>query len=239
MKRIRAANERGHTRQGWLDSYHSFSFADYHDPEQMGVSILRVINDDQIAPAGGFPTHPHRDMEIVTYLLDGVLEHQDSLGNGSLIRPGEIQRMSAGSGVQHSEFNHSDKQPVHLLQIWLLPNRQGVTPGYDQKWFPLAERRNRLQLLVSPDGRDGSISAHQDGLIYGTLLDAGHTIEHPLPQGRIAYVHIARGAASIHGEKLTTGDAMMLAEEPRVELTGIEQTEILLFDLPAEPASHP
>lgn len=238
MKRIRAATERGHSRHDWLDSYHSFSFADYHDPEQMGISILRVINDDRIAPAGGFPTHPHRDMEIVTYLLDGVLEHRDSLGNGSLIRPGEIQRMSAGSGVQHSEFNHSDQQPVHLLQIWLLPNRQGVEPGYAQKQFPLPERRNRLRLLVSPDGRDGSLSAHQDGLIYGSLLDRDHPITHVLEAGRIAYVHIARGAASINGEQLTGGDAIVLADEPEVALTGLEQAEILLFDLPAEPAAH-
>lgn len=235
MKQIRAANERGHARHDWLDSYHSFSFADYHDPARMGVSILRVINDDRIAPAGGFATHPHQDMEIVTYVLDGVLEHKDSMGNGSLIRPGDIQRMSAGSGVRHSEFNHSDQQPVHLLQIWLLPNRRGVTPDYAQKHFPPSERRNLLQLLVSPDGSGGSISAHQDGLLYGSLLEPGNSLSHKLAAGRLAYLHIARGEARINGETLGDGDAIILSEEPRVELTGIKEAEILLFDLPAEP----
>lgn len=238
MKQIRAASERGHARHDWLDSYHSFSFADYYDPAHMGVSILRVINEDRIAPAGGFPTHPHRDMEIVTYMLDGVLEHKDSMGNGSLIRSGDIQRMSAGSGVQHSEFNHSSEQPAHLLQIWLLPNRQGVTPGYAQKHFPPSERRNILQLLVSPDGRGGSISAHQEGLIYGSLLEQGRSVSHPLAVGRTAYLHIARGKAVVNGEKLAAGDAITLSEEARVELTGTEQAEILLFDLPRESGSH-
>ncbi|WP_428622361.1 pirin family protein [Sedimenticola sp.] len=232
MKQIRTAEARGHANIGWLESYHSFSFADYYDPEHMGVSILRVINDDHIAPSGGFPTHPHRDMEIVTYILDGVLEHKDSMGNGSLIRPGDIQHMSAGTGVRHSEFNHSHSEPVHLLQIWLLPNRQGVTPGYNQKHFPLSERRGVLQILVSPDGRSGSISAHQDGLLYGTLLEQGDSVSHDLAAGRTAYLHVARGKVLINGETLSAGDAITLSDEPTVSLTGIDQAEVLLFDLP-------
>jgi len=232
MKQIRAAESRGHADHGWLQSHHSFSFADYYDPEHMGVSILRVINDDHIAPSGGFPTHPHRDMEIVTYLMQGALEHRDSMGNGSVIRPGDIQRMSAGSGIRHSEFNPSDSEPTHLLQIWLLPNRQGITPGYAQQNFPLQQRRGRLQLLVSPDGRDGSLSAQQDGLLYGTLLEQGQTLDHDLQPGRTAYVHLARGRAEINGESLNEGDAITLTDEARIEMRGIDQAEILLFDLP-------
>ncbi|PLX63361.1 pirin family protein [Sedimenticola selenatireducens] len=238
MKQIRAANDRGYQHHDWLETHYSFSFADYYDPAHMGISILRVINDDRIAPAGGFPTHPHQDMEIVTYVLDGVLEHKDSMGNGSLIRPGDIQRMSAGTGVRHSEFNHSDQQPVHLLQIWLLPNRKGVTPGYAQKHFPPSERRNLLQLLVSPDGSAGSISAHQDGLIYGTLLEPGKSVSHELAAERIAYVHIARGKAVINNETLGDGDAITLSEEPQVKLSGVDESEILLFDLPQGPGGR-
>lgn len=232
MKQIRAAESRGHANHGWLQSHHSFSFADYYDPEHMGVSILRVINDDHIAPSGGFPTHPHRDMEIVTYLMQGALEHRDSMGNGSVIRPGDIQRMSAGSGIRHSEFNPSDSEPTRLLQIWLLPNRQGITPGYAQQNFPLQQRRGRLQLLVSPDGRDGSLSAQQDGLLYGTLLDQGQTLSHDLARGRTAYLHLARGRAEINGEPLNEGDAITLKDEARIGMRGIDQAEILLFDLP-------
>lgn len=232
MKQIRAAESRGHANHGWLQSHHSFSFADYYDPEHMGVSILRVINDDHIAPSGGFPTHPHRDMEIVTYLMQGALEHRDSMGNGSVIRPGDIQRMSAGSGIRHSEFNPSDSEPTRLLQIWLLPNRQGISPGYAQQNFALQQRRGRLQLLVSPDGRDGSLSAQQDGLLYGTLLEQDQTLDHDLAPGRTAYVHLARGRAEINGEPLNEGDAITLTDETRIGMRGIEQAEILLFDLP-------
>ncbi|MCW8906034.1 MAG: pirin family protein [Sedimenticola sp.] len=232
MKQIRAAESRGHADHGWLQSHHSFSFADYYDPEHMGVSILRVINDDHIAPSGGFPTHPHRDMEIVTYLMEGALEHRDSMGNGSLIRPGDIQRMSAGSGIRHSEFNPSDSKPTRLLQIWLMPNRQGITPGYAQQHFPLQQRRGRLQLLVSPDGRDGSLSAQQDGLLYGTLLEQDQTLSHDLEPGRTAYIHLARGQAEINGESLNEGDAITLTDEAQIGMRGIDQAEILLFDLP-------
>ncbi|WP_260294222.1 pirin family protein [Sedimenticola hydrogenitrophicus] len=232
MKQIRAADDRGHVQQGWLESHHSFSFADYYDPAHMGVSILRVINEDRIAPASGFPTHPHQDMEIVTYVMEGELEHKDSMGNGSLIHPGDIQHMSAGTGVRHSEFNPSEHQPVHLLQIWLLPNEKGVTPGYAQKHFPLSERRGILQLLVSPDGSGGSISAHQDGLLYGTLLEQGESVTHTLTAGRTAYVHVARGQAAVNGETLGAGDALTLVDEPRVELSGVDRAEVLLFDLP-------
>ncbi len=235
MKQIRAADARGYNHHDWLETRYSFSFADYHDPAHMGISILRVLNEDRIAPAGGFPTHPHQEMEIVTYILDGVLEHKDSMGNGSLIRPGDIQRMSAGTGVRHSEFNHSDQQPVHLLQIWLLPNRKGVEPGYAQKHFPLSERRGILQLLVSPDGHSGSISSHQDGRLYGTFLEQGEAASHSLAAGRIAYVHIARGKAVVNGENLAEGDAITLSQEPRVDLVGVGQAEILLFDLPESP----
>ncbi len=232
MKQIRAANERGFRDHGWLETHHSFSFADYYDPEHMGFSILRVINDDVIAPAGGFPTHPHRDMEIVTYLLDGALEHKDSMGNGSVIRPGDIQRMSAGTGIRHSEFNHLGDAATRLLQIWLQPNQPGITPGYEQKHLPLEARRDTLKPLVSPDGREGSVTAHQDGVIYGTLLSKDVTLTHVLNSGRRAYVHIARGEALINGERLSEGDALSISEEAGVELAGIDEAEILLFDLP-------
>jgi hypothetical protein len=232
MTVIRPANERGHANHGWLDSYHTFSFANYYDPEHMGVSNLRVINDDTVMPGQGFGTHGHQDMEIVSYVLDGALEHKDSMGNGSVIRPGDIQRMSAGTGVRHSEYNPSQTQPVHFLQIWLVPNRTGVQPGYDQKHFALADRRARLVLLVSPDGRDGSLSAHQDGLLYSTLLEAGEAIEHPLTTGRRAYVHVARGHVAVNGTPLGSGDGATLADGDHVHLEGLGHAEVLLFDLP-------
>jgi hypothetical protein len=232
MTVIRPANERGHANHGWLDSYHTFSFANYYDPEHMGVSNLRVINDDTVMPGQGFGTHGHQDMEIVSYVLDGALEHKDSMGNGSVIRPGDIQRMSAGTGVRHSEYNPSQTQPVHFLQIWLVPNRTGVQPGYDQKHFALEDRRARLVLLVSPDGRDGSLSAHQDGLLYSTLLEAGEAIEHPLTTGRRAYVHVARGHVAVNGTPLGSGDGATLADVDHVHLEGLGHAEVLLFDLP-------
>jgi redox-sensitive bicupin YhaK (pirin superfamily) len=232
MITIRPAGERGHARHDWLDSYHSFSFADYYDPQHMGVSNLRVINDDTVVPGGGFATHGHRDMEIVSYVLEGALEHRDSMGNGSVIRPGDVQLMSAGTGVTHSEYNHSDADPVHFLQIWLLPNRKGVEPGYAQKQFPDGERYGRLRLLVSPDGRDGSLAAHQDALLYGGLLTAGEKLTHTLDGGRRGYLHVARGAISLNGSPLRTGDGARIEQESDLRLEGLEDAEILVFDLP-------
>lgn len=232
MTTIRPSNERGHANHGWLDSYHTFSFANYYDPAHMGISNLRVINDDTVMPGQGFGTHGHQDMEIVSYVLDGALEHKDSMGTGSIIRPGDIQRMSAGTGVRHSEYNPSRTERVHFLQIWLVPNRAGVQPGYEQKHFPLDERRGRLVLLVSPDGRDGSLSAHQDGLLYGTLLEAGESVEHPLAAGRRAYVHVARGTVSVNGAPLGSGDGATLDDVDHVHLEGLGHAEVLLFDLP-------
>jgi hypothetical protein len=232
MIAIRKAGERGHTRLEWLDSHHTFSFGEYQDPRHMGLSNLRVINDDTVAPGGGFGTHGHRDMEIVSYVLSGVLEHRDSLGNGSVIRPGDVQRMSAGKGVLHSEYNPSGEEPVHFLQIWLQPSRRGVEPGYAQRHFPETERRGRLRLLVSPDGRDASLDAHQDGLLYGTLLEAGQGVDHPLSPGRRAYVHVARGQVSVNGVALVAGDGAQVEGEPTVRLDGLTGAEALLFDLP-------
>lgn len=231
MMTLRPAGERGHARFSWLDSYHTFSFGHYYDPAHMGVSILRVINDDTVAPGAGFPTHGHRDMEIVTYVLSGALEHKDSMGNGSVIRAGDVQRMSAGTGVLHSEYNASQTEPLRLLQIWLLPNREGVTPGYEEQHFDAGERRGRLRLLVSPDGRDGSISAHQDGFLYGSLLDAGDTVTFA-PKGRCSYVHVARGRAEVNGHSLAGGDGARIEQEAGIRLTGTDAAEILLFDLP-------
>ena len=233
MLKIRRAEERGRYRNDWLDSHHSFSFGEYHDPQHMGWSILRVINDDRIAPGGGFPTHPHRDMEIVTYVLEGALAHRDSTGGGSVIRPGDVQRMSAGSGIAHSEFNHSDVAPVHLLQIWLLPNRRGVTPGYDQKSFPAAERRGRLRLVVSPDGSDGSIAAHQDGRVYAGVLGVGDEARHQLSPDRVGWVQVARGGVNVNGQDLETGDGAAVAAGSALVLAGRDDGEVLLFDLPA------
>lgn len=232
MTTLRPSTERGHASHGWLDSYHTFSFANYYDPAHMGVSNLRVINDDTVMPGQGFGTHGHQDMEIVSYVLDGALEHKDSMGTGSVIRPGDIQRMSAGTGVRHSEYNPSATDPVHFLQIWLVPNRTGVQPGYEQKHFPLEERRGRLVLLVSPDGRDGSLSAHQDGLLYGTLLEAGESVAHPLAAGRRAYVHVARGQVAVNGTPLGSGDGATLDDVDHVHLEGLGHAEVLLFDLP-------
>jgi redox-sensitive bicupin YhaK (pirin superfamily) len=232
MRQIRRATERGIGHHGWLESYYSFSFANYYDPAHMGVSNLRVINDDRIAPSAGFGTHSHRDMEIVTYVLDGELEHKDSMGNGSIIRPGDVQRMSAGTGVSHSEYNPSDTNRVHLLQIWLQPNKQGVKPTYTQQHFPLNERKGILKLLVSPDGREGSIETHQDSLLYGTFLDNGQSLTYPQLGKHIVYVHIAKGEAVVNGEPLQAGDAIILTDELNTELTGVNQAEILLFDLP-------
>lgn len=232
MISIRPAAERGHANHGWLDSYHTFSFSSYYDPAHMGISNLRVINDDRIAPRGGFPTHGHEDMEIVTYVMQGALEHKDSMGNGSIIRAGDVQHMSAGTGVRHSEYNPCADEPVHLLQIWLLPNKKGVEPSYAQQHFTDEARRNRLALLVSPDGRAGSVRAHQDALLYGTRLNDGSTVAHQPGAGRQTYVHLARGAARVNGELLRDGDAAHIGTGESVRIEGVDGAEALLFDLP-------
>jgi redox-sensitive bicupin YhaK (pirin superfamily) len=231
MIQIRRSEERGHANHGWLDAYHSFSFADYYDPENMGFGALRVINEDRVAPKAGFPPHSHRDMEIITYLLDGALEHRDSMGNGSVIRAGDVQRMSAGTGVQHSEFNPSPTDGTHLLQIWLVPHTRGVPPSYEQHHLEPGTMRNRLRLIASPDGCEGSATVHQDAYVYVTRLqNAG--VEHAIAPGRRAYVHIARGAANVNGQILHAGDAARVEGEPRVALSTDTDAEILLFDLP-------
>ena len=232
MLAVRRADDRGHANHGWLDSYHTFSFASYHDPRHMGVSNLRVINDDTVAPGGGFATHGHRDMEIISYVLEGALEHKDSMGHGSVIHSGDVQRMSAGTGVTHSEYNHSASEPVHFLQIWLKPNAIGVEPGYDQRHFPLDERRGRWVLLVSPDGRDGSIATHQDALLFGTLLARGETLQYRFHADRQGYLHLARGRLEVGDIILEQGDGLKVQEHGLLALEGIEDAEVLLFDLP-------
>jgi redox-sensitive bicupin YhaK (pirin superfamily) len=227
---IRRAEERGRTRLPWLDSRHTFSFGEYHDPAQMGFRALRVINDDRVAPGGGFDTHPHRDMEIVTYVLDGALQHRDSLGNGSLIRPGEVQRMSAGTGIRHSEFNASRDNPVHLLQIWLLPAKTGIEPGYEQRPLPAAARGG-LALVASPDGRDGSVTVHQDVAVYAGQLERGNRVTFPLASGRHAWLHVARGSASVNGHRLQAGDGAGVSGEEQLAIQAEEPAELLLFDL--------
>ena len=232
MMSIRPAQERGHFDHGWLDTWHSFSFSDYYDPAHMGYGALRVINEDRVAPGRGFPTHGHKDMEIMTYILSGALEHKDSMGNGSVIRPGDVQRMSAGTGVRHSEYNPSPDEPVHLLQIWLLPNVLGVAPGYAQRHFTEEARRGRLCLLMSPDGREGSIDSHQDGLLYAAILESGQTVGLDLKPGRRAYVQVARGDVRVNGQELTAGDGARVRDETRVDIGGMTSAEVLVFDLP-------
>ncbi len=232
MFAIRKAEDRGHANHGWLDSYHTFSFAGYHDPRHVGISNLRVINDDTVAPGGGFATHGHDNMEIISYVLEGALEHKDSMGNGSVIRPGDVQRMSAGTGVTHSEYNHSATEPVHFLQIWLRPNAMGVEPSYDQRHFPVEERRGRWVLLVSPDGRDGSIATHQDALMLGTLLAPGGTLDYRFGADRQGYLHLARGQLRVGNAALSQGDGLRIEKQELLRIEGIEDAEILLFDLP-------
>ena len=231
MIQIRRAEERGHANHGWLDSHHTFSFADYYDPRHMGFRALRVINEDRVAPGAGFPTHPHRDMEIISYVLEGGLEHKDSMGTGSVIRPGDVQRMSAGTGVTHSEFNASKSELVHFLQIWLLPEQKSIKPSYEQKTFALDETKNKLRLVGSNDGRDGSVTIHQDVDLYATRLEAGEAVRHELKPGRHAWVHLARGKAKINGNELDAGSAVALSNEARVDLEGVGAAEVLLFDL--------
>jgi redox-sensitive bicupin YhaK (pirin superfamily) len=231
MIRIRKASERGHFDHGWLDTCHSFSFADYFDPTQMGFRALRVINDDRVEPGRGFGMHGHRDMEIVTYVLEGALEHRDSLGNGSVLRPGELQHMTAGTGVRHSEFNPSDREPVHLYQIWLLPDRQGLAPGYEQKAFPEEERRGSLRLVASPNGEQGSLTIHQDARLYLATLGAGEAVAHVLEPGRHAWLQVLRGAVALNGQPLSAGDGAAVSAEERLEITGRGDAEVMLFDL--------
>ena len=231
MIAIRKSQDRGHFDHGWLNTYFSFSFADYHDPKHVHFRTLRVLNDDRVAPGEGFPTHPHRDMEIVTYVLEGALEHHDSMGTGSVIRPGDVQYMSAGTGVRHSEFNASDQEPVHLLQIWMFPEEQGLKPVYGQKTFTDEEKRGKLRLVVSPDGRDGSLKIRQDNELYATLLSKGQTVRHELKPERHAYVQVARGSVRLNGTQLDEGDGAAISAEKAVELIGVDNAEVLLFDL--------
>jgi quercetin 2,3-dioxygenase len=231
MMKLRRAEDRGHAQHGWLDSRHTFSFADYYDPAQMGFRALRVINEDRVQPGAGFGTHPHRDMEILSYVLEGGLAHKDSMGTGSTIRPGDVQRMSAGTGVTHSEYNASPSEPVHFLQIWLLPERPGLAPGYEQKHFAAPERQGRLKLLASPAGTDGSLTIHQDVRLYGGLLDKGQRAELTLAQGRHAWVQVARGTVKVSGETLRAGDGAAVSAETRLALEAVEPAEVLVFDL--------
>ena len=232
MLRIRKSSDRGHANHGWLDTWHTFSFADYHNPREMGFSALRVINEDRVQPKMGFGTHGHRDMEIITYVLQGALEHKDSMGNGSVIRPGDVQRMSAGTGVTHSEFNHSPAEPLHLLQIWIEPNLRGVAPGYQEARFDDADKRNRLRLVASADGADGSVAIHQDARIFATRPEDGREVAHQMAPGRNAYVHVARGRAEVNGQAVSAGDGVKLSGEPAVRIKGVDAAELLLFDLP-------
>ena len=229
---VRRSADRGHADHGWLNSYHTFSFADYYDPRFMGFRQLRVINEDRVQPGKGFNTHGHRDMEIISYVLEGALAHKDSMGNGSSIRPGEVQLMSAGTGVTHSEFNHSQDGQVHFLQIWILPAREGLTPSYEQKLFPLPERENRLRLVAAPDGRDGAVAIHQDVELYATVLSPTARVEHALRPGRHSWVQVARGAVTLSGQPLSAGDGASLSGEPAVRIEAIEPSEVLVFDLP-------
>jgi redox-sensitive bicupin YhaK (pirin superfamily) len=231
MIRVRRGSERGHFDHGWLDTYHTFSFARYYDPRQMGFRALRVINEDRVAPGRGFGTHPHEDMEIVTYVLDGALEHRDSLGTGSTIRPGELQRMTAGTGILHSEFNPSSTGPVHLYQIWLLPEREGLEPSYEQKAFPEGERRNRLRLVASPDGRDGSLSIRQDARLYLGSLDEGREVRHEASNGRHAWLQVLRGGVSLNGLPMSAGDGAAVGDESSLAIKADGPSEVLLFDL--------
>ncbi|HEV3029760.1 MAG TPA: pirin family protein [Planctomycetota bacterium] len=231
MITIRKADDRGHARHGWLDSRHTFSFADYHDPEHMGYRTLRVINEDRVEPSQGFGTHPHRDMEIISYVLEGSLEHKDSMGTSSVIRPGEVQRMSAGTGVLHSEYNPSPTEPVHFLQIWISPEKKNLKPGYEQKAFPAEERNNKLRLVASRDGRDGSLKIHQDVELYTALLSKGGRVTHLLRAGRFAWIQVARGSVSLNGQALKAGDGASISGEKAVELSGAGNAEVLMFDL--------
>jgi redox-sensitive bicupin YhaK (pirin superfamily) len=232
MITLRPAEQRGHATHGWLDSHHTFSFADYYDPAHMGFRGLRVINEDRVAPAQGFGTHSHRDMEIISYVLEGALEHRDSIGTGSVIKPGDVQRMSAGSGVSHSEFNASKDELVHFLQIWLVPAQRGIKPSYEQKAFSEGEKRGKLRLVASPDAQDESLTIHTDARVYAGLFQAGENAELPLAQGRSGWVHVARGKLRVNGKDLKAGDGAALTDESAVRIEGVDGGgEVLVFDL--------
>jgi redox-sensitive bicupin YhaK (pirin superfamily) len=232
MLQIRKSEERGNADHGWLHSRHSFSFADYYDPLHTGFGPLLVINEDRVAPGMGFGTHAHRDMEIISYVLNGALEHKDSLGTGSVLRYGDVQRMSAGTGVRHSEFNGSKAELVHFLQIWIQPSVRGIPPSYEEKHFPTESKTGRLRLIASGDGRDGSVLIHQDASVYAAVMGGGHVLAHALAPGRLGYVHVIRGSVDVNGVTLKGGDAAKLSGEPEVMLAGADNAELLLFDLP-------
>ena len=231
MIHIRKADKRGHFDHGWLDTYHTFSFGDYYDPAHMGFRSLRVINDDRVQPGQGFGMHGHRDMEIITYVLDGELQHKDSMGNGSILRPGELQHMSAGTGVRHSEFNPSDREGVHLYQIWLLPERKGLEPSYEQKAFADEERQGIFRLVASPTGEEGSLTIRQDARLYLSTLRAGEVVMHVLKPGRHAWLQVLRGQTSLNGKLLAAGDGAAVSDEARLEIMGQDDAEVMLFDL--------
>ncbi len=231
MLNIRRSAERGHANHGWLDSFHTFSFANYHDPDHMGFGALRVINDDRIAAGRGFGTHGHRDMEIITYVLEGAIAHKDSMGSGSTIQPGDVQRMSAGRGVMHSEFNPLPDAQTHLLQIWIEPDVTGIAPEYEEKRYPETEKRGRLRVVASPDGVEDSLKIHQDARLYVGLFDADEKASLPLATGRRAWVHVARGSVTVNGQALQAGDALALTDEPSVEISEGRGAEVLVFDL--------
>jgi len=230
---LRKSEDRGRADFGWLDSRHSFSFGEYHDLAHMGFGPLRVINDDRVAPGGGFPTHGHRDMEIISYVLEGALEHKDSIGTGSVIRPGDVQRMSAGTGIRHSEYNASQTEPVHFLQIWIMPDKQGLKPGYEQKTFADADKRGKLRLVASRDGREGSVTIHRDVDLYASLLASGERVSHEVRAGRAAWVQVARGAITVNGVELKAGDGVSVDASGTLTLAGTLEAEVLLFDLPS------
>lgn len=231
MIQVRKSSDRGHFDHGWLDTYHTFSFADYHDPAHTHFRALRVMNEDRVAPGQGFGTHPHRDMEIVTYVLSGALEHKDSMGNGEVLRPGEFQRMSAGTGITHSEFNPSPTEPVHLYQIWLFPERKGIEPSYEQKRFPEEERHNRLRLVASRDAADGSLLIHQDARIYLASLDEGRQVAHEPGSGRHAWLQVLRGDVALNGQTLAAGDGAAVSDETQLTIHAAAPAEVMLFDL--------
>jgi redox-sensitive bicupin YhaK (pirin superfamily) len=231
MIAVRKSEDRGHFDLGWLDTYHTFSFDRYYDPAHMHFRSLRVINEDRVQAAKGFPTHSHRDMEIITYILAGALEHRDSMGNGSVIRPGDVQRMTAGTGVSHSEFNPSESEPVHLLQIWILPQSDGLPPSYEEKHFSDEERHGRLRLIASTDGREGSVKIHQDAQLYASILDAGQTVVHALADGRYGWLQVARGTIRLNEMELKQGDGAAVSNESELRITAHDQAEFLLFDL--------
>ena len=231
MITVRSAHERGHANHGWLDTWHTFSFGQYYDPEHVHFRALRVLNDDTVAPGAGFGTHPHNDMEIVTYVTEGALEHKDSMGTGSVIRAGDVQRMSAGTGVTHSEYNHSDTERVKFLQIWLFPERKGLEPGYEQTRFEESELSDRLRLIASPDGKDGALTVHQDASLFASKLKSGATLEHRLAEGRYGWLHVVRGGVLLNGVALAGGDGAGIEKEDLLQISAEQDSEILLFDL--------